>query len=121
MKSGWPPTPPNARAGLLTPPGSTRQARSKASRLRTRTGGMASPFSRLMMQAATRSGRFGFRFKVRDELLEFRVLMIGVKLVNLLQLLVVFCLGILFQLFPYEYKPVLAQFLEFFGFGQEFE
>src|SRR4051812_37655738 len=38
MNSGTPPTAPKARAGLLTPPGMTRAARSKASRLRTRTG-----------------------------------------------------------------------------------
>src|SRR3954469_18612588 len=37
MKGGCPPTAPKARAGLLTPPGITRQARWKASRLRTRS------------------------------------------------------------------------------------
>src|SRR5438270_4324846 len=37
MNGGCPPTAPKARAGLLTPPGRTRQARPKASRLRTRS------------------------------------------------------------------------------------
>src|SRR5947209_844351 len=36
MNGGWPPTAPKARAGLLTPPGMTRQARSKAAALRGR-------------------------------------------------------------------------------------
>src|SRR5262249_26117924 len=78
MTSGWPPTAPKARAGLLTPPGITRQARSNASRLRTRTGfallGMRSPwFSRFAGWATLRlvtsychrlsfpSGQLGFR------------------------------------------------------------
>src|SRR5262245_17878059 len=38
MKIGCPPTPPKARAGLLTPPGMSWQARSKASWLRVREG-----------------------------------------------------------------------------------
>src|SRR5271155_2561692 len=36
MNTGWPPTPPKARAGLLTPPGITRLARANASLLRGR-------------------------------------------------------------------------------------
>src|SRR4051812_6102019 len=36
MKGGWPPTAPNARAGLLTPPGITLPARSKAAMLLAR-------------------------------------------------------------------------------------
>src|ERR1700740_181204 len=36
MKIGWPPTPPKARAGLLTPPGMRSQARLKAAWLRVR-------------------------------------------------------------------------------------
>src|SRR5919205_1275858 len=43
MKMGWPPTAPKARAGLLTPPGITRQARSYACWLRARVGGMDGP------------------------------------------------------------------------------
>src|SRR5262249_34533182 len=43
MNSGWPPTAPNARAGLFTPPGISRQARSNAARLRGRcvVGGLS--------------------------------------------------------------------------------
>ena len=33
MNGGWPPTAPNARAGLFTPPGITLLARANASRL----------------------------------------------------------------------------------------
>src|SRR5687768_9082773 len=42
MNRGCPPTAPKARAGLLTPPGITPQARSKACRLRTRSVFMVS-------------------------------------------------------------------------------
>src|SRR6266571_3327848 len=44
MNGGWPPTAPKARAGLLTPPGMTRQAFSNASLLRVRLGCMVVPF-----------------------------------------------------------------------------
>src|SRR5579875_2434395 len=44
MNNGRPPTAPKARAGLLTPPGIRRQARSNASRLRTRDAGIIFPY-----------------------------------------------------------------------------
>src|SRR5262249_51345137 len=47
MNGGVPPTAPNARAGLFTPPGITLRARSKAAALRDRAiglSGMLAPF-----------------------------------------------------------------------------
>src|SRR5216683_6432017 len=64
MKSGWPPTAPKARAGLFTPPGRTRLARSKASRLRTRMGGIGE-FSSIARFAWERAGCLLFRLRLQ--------------------------------------------------------
>src|SRR6516164_9147320 len=55
MNGGSPPTAPKARAGLLTPPGISRPARSNASRLRTRVGFMRTPPA--LTRGPVRSGR----------------------------------------------------------------
>src|SRR5688572_28421056 len=45
MNGGCPPTAPKARAGLFTPPGISRPARSNAARLRGRDVADGSPFN----------------------------------------------------------------------------
>src|ERR1700687_1777085 len=78
MNSGWPPTAPKARAGLFTPPGNTRLARSKASRLRPRVGGMGE-FSSFPRECENDHGGFSrflvfFRFNFLDIRRVFRQL-----------------------------------------------